>query len=86
MTLLQQYVEIGSLDRFITEAIGIINDELQEKTQWEFYLHKVYEKSFAEFLREIEGSDGDQAGTADMDEIETTVKRSLQVLDLFNGQ
>lgn len=83
--LLQHYVEIKQLTRFISEVIELIADEITEKTQWEFYLHKVFDQTFDEFLRDVKRNNSDdQTETADMDEIETTVKRSLQLLDLFD--
>lgn len=85
MTLLQQYINIGQFDRLVVEMLEIISEELKETTQWEYFLHKVYDQTFEEFMREIE-KQSDEVQTADMNEIETTVKTSLQILDLFTGK
>ena len=31
-------------------------EEQEEKTQWEFFLHKVYDKTWKEFINEIKTS------------------------------
>lgn len=50
-----------------------------EKTLWEFYLHKVFDKSFEEFKNSISG----QIMPAKED-VETTVKNSMDMLQNFN--
>lgn len=78
LELLQQMVETGQLCEFIDELGQIRNEELQEKTKWEYYLHKVYDKSFEEFMKQIEEPTAPEAmGKDRMVEI---VKDSLDIL------
>lgn len=91
VTLLQRYFEIGQFDYYISELLEIIieerkqeADDLQDRVQWEFYLHRVLDQTYDEFLRSINSSNqGGEIKTADMNEIETTVKRSNEIIELF---
>ena len=54
--LLDNLVLTNSLSDFIDDMFKFINEEKEEKTQWEFFLHKVYNKSWKEFIDEINTS------------------------------
>lgn len=41
-------IKTGRLDEFISELVNIRNEELDEKTMWEFWLHKDFERSYNE--------------------------------------
>lgn len=53
MVLLNQMIRTGRLYEFITELVEIRNEELDEKASWEFWLHKDFERSFAEFRDDL---------------------------------
>ena len=55
--LLDGLILTNSLNNFINEFFNIINEERKEKSQWEFFLHKVYDKSWSEFSNDIEQSE-----------------------------
>lgn len=82
MMLLDQMLQTGRLYEFIGEFIDIRNEETKEKVQWELYLHRVFDKSYAEFLNEVE--EPAQPEEADMKQVETTVKNSMNILENFN--
>ena len=46
-----------SLNNFVDEFFNLINEERKEKSQWEFFLHKVYDKSWSDFVNDIEQSE-----------------------------
>lgn len=46
----------GQLNEFISEVVNLYNEEYKEKTLWEMWLHRVYDKSFAEFVETVEGT------------------------------
>ena len=56
---------------FVIELLEIENEELM----WEFYLHKVYDKSFEEFKESMKPVPKEQ--------LETTVKNSKSILNSF---
>ena len=51
--LLDCLICTNSLSEFIDDLFKFINEEREENTQWEFFLHKVYNKSWKEFIDEI---------------------------------
>lgn len=78
MMLLNQMLRAGKMCEFIVE----INDITAEEKHWDFYLHKVFDKSFADYLKEVE--EPKMPETADMKQVETTVKNSMNILENFN--
>lgn len=82
MMLLNQMLQAGRMCEFIDKIIDIKNEEVKEETRWEFYLHKVFDKSFADYLKEVE--EPKMLETADMKQVETTVKNSMNILENFN--
>ena len=76
--LLNQMLQAGKMCEFIVE----INDITAEEKHWDFYLHKVFDKSFADYLKEVE--EPKMPETADMKQVETTVKDSMNILENFN--
>lgn len=43
----------GQLYRFVSEIIKTVNEEMEEKTLWEFWLHKDWERSWPEFRKAL---------------------------------
>lgn len=63
------------------EFIVEVNDIAAEEKHWDFYLHKVFDKSFADYLKEVQKPA--EPETADMKQVETTVKSSMNILENF---
>ena len=55
--LLDGLILTNSLNNFVNDFFNLINEERKEKSQWEFFLHKVYDKSWNEFVNDIETSE-----------------------------
>ena len=55
--LLDGLILTNSLNNFVNDFFNIVNEERKEKSQWEFFLHKVYDKSWNEFVNDIEQSE-----------------------------
>ena len=68
--LLDQLILTDSLSGYIDELFTIISEEKQEQTMWEFFLHKVYDKTWKEFCEETKISND----TKDVDLGETVLK------------
>ena len=68
--LLDQLILTNSLSGYIDELFAIISEEKQEQTMWEFFLHKVYDKTWKEFCEETKISND----TKDVDLGETVLK------------
>ena len=54
--LIDQLILTNGLDKFIDDLFKFMEEEKQEQTKWEFFLHKIYDKSWKEFCNEIEVS------------------------------
>ena len=76
--LMDQLILTNSLSDYIDDLFTFINEEKEEQTKWEFFLHKVYNKSWKEFCDEIEISNE----TKDVD-IGETVLKSKTMLSNF---
>ena len=76
--LLDTLILTNSLSDYIDDLFTFINEEKEEQTKWEFFLHKVYNKSWKEFCDEIEISNE----TKDIDVGETVLK-SKNILTNF---
>ena len=55
--LLDGLILTNSLNNFVNDFFNLINEERKEKSQWEFFLHKVYDKSWNEFVNDIKTSE-----------------------------
>lgn len=76
--LLDELILTKSLSAYIDDLFIIIGEEKQEQTKWEFFLHKVYDKSWKEFCEELEISND----TENIDLGETVIK-SKNILTNF---
>ena len=57
---------------------------MEEKYDWEFFLHKIFDKSYQEFKEEIKINKQNQEMSEQF--IETTVKHSMDILNTFNPE
>ena len=78
--LLNQFIESGRLDEFVLEFVDIRNQEMKEKIQWEFFLHKVHHMTWEEYANATEQPESNEA---DMDKVEAQVKESMNILQNF---
>ena len=69
------------LSDFIDTLVEKNNEDLELKV----WLHKVYDKSFSEFTKNIHSQDA-QIEEMDMEEAKTTVMKSYKILSNFQPQ
>ena len=77
----QMWSSLSSLSNFIDDMFTFINEEKKEKTQWEFFLHKVYDKTWKEFIDEINISNEEK----EID-LGATLKKSKNMLKNFTPE
>lgn len=66
------------LHDFINHLIETINQENKEKVQWEYYLHRVHDKSYAEYLQSLEP-------LLDVEEPPINLEQQIkETMDIFN--
>ena len=77
------YLQTGRFDEFVVELARTVNEEKEEETTWEFYLHKVSsEVSYKDFVEELE-NDKQNQNMSDEEKAET-VKMAMNILNNFN--
>ena len=72
--LLDQIIPAGELSEFVSEFWKMNEEELQ----WQYFLAKVFDKSFEEFKESMKPQQG-----VSKEELETTVKESLDMMNNF---
>ena len=79
--LLDILILISSASSFIDDLINHINKEKEEQIQWEFFLHKVFDKSWKEFNDEVNQPINDEKI-----DLGATVKKSRNMLNNFTPE
>ena len=83
MIILEQMIRTQRFSEFINEFVRIQNEELEDRTQWEFWLHRVFDKTWAQFLEAVEGNSGGTEKIPTQDELEQTVMESKKIFSDF---
>lgn len=79
-SLLNGYIQTSRFCEFITTFC----EQKVEEDRWEFYLHKVWNKTYTEFCDALQVSqDLQEMSEAEM---EATVKKSMAILGNFNPE
>lgn len=77
-------IQAGRFFDFVVDFVKTINQENEEKFNWEVWLHKVWDQSYKDFMTEVETDAENQNMSAET--IETTVQESLDILKNFTPQ
>ena len=77
-SLMNGYIQTSRLCEFIHAFI----EQKQEDDRWEFYIHKVWDKSYDEFCESLHTSQDMQEMS--VDDIEATIQKSMDILGNFN--
>ena len=74
-------IQTGRFLEFVRSFFEKVHEEDDEKTLWEFYLHKVWDGTFADFKKEIKTNQDNQQMSEET--METTIKDSMNILKNF---
>lgn len=77
-------IRTGRFCFFVRSFWNEIHNEENEKTMWEFYLHRVFEGSFDDFRAGIENDKQNQSMSEQA--METTIKHSMNILKNFSPE
>ena len=69
-----------------SDFINTLNDKYIEELNYEYWLHRVFDKSYPEFKKELQLSSDAQRGYMDEEDIKTTVNKSKDLLSTFKPQ
>lgn len=79
--LLDCMILSGGFSTFVSSFMAAVREEENEKTAWEYYLHKVYSGSFNDFMDSMKSESDHKA--MEKGAIEATVKNSMNILNNF---
>lgn len=82
MVALDMMIRGRRLHEFVCEFVSIHNEELEDSTKWEFWLHKVFDQTFKEFLASTAEAANRETKPTD-EELGATVKTSMEILNGF---
>ena len=74
------YIQTARFCEFIHAFI----EQKQEDDRWEYFIHKVWDKSYTEFCDALHTSQDMQEMS--VDDIEATIKKSMNILGNFNPE
>lgn len=77
-------ISAGRFFDFVCEFWTMTNEEKNERKTWEFFLHKVFDKSFNEFITEMEQDRENKEMSSDA--MSNIVRNSLDILGSFNPE
>ena len=75
-------IRCGRFNEFVINLVKTVNQEREDTTDWEFFLHKVWEGSFADFRAEMKTNKENM--NLSQGTIETTILHSMNILNNFN--
>jgi hypothetical protein len=55
MGLMNRMIRMRRLEQFVMELVNIHNEEMEDKTLWDIWLHRIFDKGFDEFKKSISG-------------------------------
>ena len=85
MMLLEQMMQAGRLAEFIDELGQIMWQEKADKQRWDFWLHRVFDMTFDEYVQLCEDS-MQQNESSEKNDIEATVKHSYEMMENFHPE
>ena len=79
--MLDEFIRLGQLHEFIKEVSDIVAEEKKESIQWEFFLHKVFDKSFNEYIAELKNEEQEDKGIS-REVIKDIINESEKILEV----
>ena len=77
-------IQTGRFREFVETFWQTVHKEKDEETSWQYFLHKVFSGSYADFKAELK-NDNDHRNMSEQ-AIETTIKESMNILKNFNPE
>ena len=85
MMLLEQMLQAGRLAEFIDELGQLMWQGKADKQRWDFWLHRVFDMTFDEYVQLCEDSMR-QNESSEKNDIEATVKHSYEMMENFHPE
>ncbi|NBJ99243.1 hypothetical protein D5282_18525 [bacterium 1xD8-48] len=81
-SFLDSLIFTGQFASFVVFLLNKVEEEKSDSMAWEFFLHKVYDKSFSEFKEELSAR-AEKTGVMDEAKKEEIIARSEDILKGF---
>lgn len=82
LILLDMMIATRRLAEFVNEFVKIRNEDTEEQTAWEFWLHKVYDMTYKEFVSQMNNRK-EYTEIPSQIALESTVKESWGIINSF---
>lgn len=82
LSLFDELIENNQFSDFI----DTLNDKYIEEFTYDYWIHKVFDKSFDDFKKEIKLSNDAQVGYMNEEDIKATINKSKDILSNFKPQ
>ena len=83
--LLEQMFQTGRLAEFIDELRQIMWQEKANEQRWDFWLHRVYDRSFDDYVNDCEAAMKQEEASGNAN-LETTVKQNFEMMENFHPE
>lgn len=81
--ILDEFIRLQQLHDFTLEIFSIIAEEKTHEARWQYYLHKIFDISFEEYVRRCEQPQN-QEKEMSHEEIGNVINESKKMLEGFN--
>lgn len=76
-------IQSGRLLEFIREMFKIRNEELEEKTAWEVWLHKIFNQDWQDFRASLDDTNSTRNAAPTHEQTADIVKQSMAIMGSF---
>ena len=81
---INETIKTNRFDNFVVQFTKNLEKEKEEKQNWDFFIHKVWEGSYQDFCDSIETNKKNLSMTKRS--IETTIQNSIDILNNFSPE
>lgn len=83
MLLIETMIKGRRFKAFVDDLVNRHNTEEEERTMWEYWLHRIFDKSFADFMSEIKPNNKKAETKQDTTDWTKVVAESRDILNDF---
>ena len=80
MAYLDRMIATGRLHEFVDGFVDLYNEDMEDKTTWEVWLHRIFDKGYDEFRKALRG---ETKAAPTPEELKSTVMESKSILNGF---
>lgn len=81
MIILNQMIKARRFTEFVQEVMKIRNQEMIDQARWEFWLHRIFDMSFDQYVAKLDGTETDEVIPDEV--LEATIKDSMGIINGF---